>query len=192
MNVSDISLALLYNYDNARPRVRASAPRSGIACPTSAEQSAPFRPRGPRRVPTVLGPYSSTRYSFVIRVSSVHAEWIRIGARQDPTKKRERERERREKEEGRTDRKEKIGRRQAAEKALSRISSTALNDLALGNLIDTGQTGGPDFKRLALPPLLPSSSSSFATVLPPAALLRGCFRVSIGRSVGRSVDRSVG
>lgn len=30
------------------------------------------------------------------------------------------------------------------------ISSTALNDLVLGNLIDTGQTGRPDFKRARL------------------------------------------
>lgn len=30
------------------------------------------------------------------------------------------------------------------------ISSTALNDLALGNLIDTGQTSRPDFKRVCV------------------------------------------
>jgi len=146
--------------------------------------------------------YSSTRYSFVIRVPSVRAGRIRIGsgesARDGQNRERERERER-----GRTDRKEKIERWQTAKEALSRISSTALNDLALGNLIDTGQTGGPDFKRpLALPPpLLPSSSSSssssstssssfFSSVLPPvlssAAASEFCSEWSIGRSVGRS------
>lgn len=76
--------------------------------------------------------------------------------------------------------------------ALFRISSTALNDLALGNLIDTGQTSGPDFKRSELLPLPLSSffffstSTSFSFLSPSLPPLPSFVRV-VGRLVGRSV-----
>lgn len=66
----------------------------------------------------------------------------------------------------------------------------ALNDLALGNLIDTGQTGGPDFKRSALLPLPPSSSFSTSTLssfLPLTPLASASEFCSSGREIGRSV-----
>lgn len=74
-------------------------------------------------------------------------------------------------------------------------STTALNDLALGNLIDTGQTGRPDFKRVRpcrllhlLPPLPPFPfllSSEFCS----RVLVERWLKVRFTRTVDRERTR---